>query len=133
MTRAINHLTFQELHQSFAQPEFVAEIDAPGTPKEGPAAAPDPLIMPSGENRGQTGRNPICGSDSGNVPSAPRVGTLDGHKFESLEVIVDNEQGLTVERTIALRPYPALKLFRDAMYAALKDKLPPDVWDYPTP
>jgi hypothetical protein len=27
---------------------------------------------------------------------------------------------------------PILKLFRDAMYAALKDKLPPDVWDYPT-
>jgi len=38
-----------------------------------------------------------------------------------------------VERTIALRPYPAVKLFRDAMYASLKDKLPPDVWDYPTP
>ncbi len=34
------------------------------------------------------------------------VGTMDGHKFESLEVIVDNEQGLIVERTIALRPYP---------------------------
>jgi len=33
-----------------------------------------------------------------------------------------------VERTIALRPYPALRLFRDAMYAALRDKLPPDVW-----
>jgi hypothetical protein len=60
------------------------------------------------------------------------VGTMDGHKFESLEVIVDNEQGLIVERTIALRPYPALKLFRDAMYASLKDKLPPDVWDYAT-
>jgi hypothetical protein len=38
---------------------------------------------------------------------------MDGHKFESLEVIVDNDQGLIVERTIALRPYPALKLFRD--------------------
>jgi hypothetical protein len=50
-----------------------------------------------------------------------------------LEVIVDNEQGLIVERTIALRPYPALKQYRDAMYASLKDKLPPDVWDYPTP
>ena len=60
------------------------------------------------------------------------VGTMDGHKFESLEVMVDNEQGLIVEHTIALRPYPALKLFRDAMYASLKDKLPPDVWDYPT-
>jgi len=59
-------------------------------------------------------------------------GTMDGHKIESLEVIVDNEQGLIVERTIALRPFPAVKLFRDAMYAALKDKLPPDVWDYPT-
>jgi hypothetical protein len=61
------------------------------------------------------------------------VGTMDGHKIESLEVIVDNEQGLIVERTIALRPFPAVKLFRDAMYASLKDKLPPDVWDYPTP
>ena len=60
------------------------------------------------------------------------VGTMDGHKFESLEIIVDDEHGLIVERTIALRPYPALKLFRDPMYAALKDKLPPDVWDYPT-
>jgi hypothetical protein len=58
-------------------------------------------------------------------------GTMDGHKIESLEVIVDNEQGLIVERTIALRPYPAVKLFRDAMYASLKDKLSPDVWDYP--
>ena len=61
------------------------------------------------------------------------LGTMDGHKFESMEVIVDDEQGLIVERTIALRPYPALKLFRDAMYSALKDKVPPDVWDYPKP
>lgn len=59
------------------------------------------------------------------------VGTMDGHKFESLEIIVDDDQGMIVERTVALRPYPALKLFRDAMHAALEDKLPPDVWDYP--
>ena len=56
------------------------------------------------------------------------VGTMDGHKLESLEINVDNEQGLIVERTIALRPYPAVKLFRDAMYESLNDKLPPDVW-----
>jgi hypothetical protein len=37
------------------------------------------------------------------------VGTMDGHKFESLEVIVDNEQGLIVERTIAV---PGELLFR---------------------
>lgn len=59
-------------------------------------------------------------------------GTMDGHKIESLEIIVDDDQGLIVERTIALRPFPAVKLFRDAMYASLKDKLPPDVWDYPS-
>jgi hypothetical protein len=59
-------------------------------------------------------------------------GTMDDHKIESLEVIVDNADGLIVERTIALRPYPAVKLFRDAMYEALKDKLPRDVWDYPS-
>lgn len=58
-------------------------------------------------------------------------GTMDGRKLESLEIIVDDEDGKIVERTIALRPYPAVKLFRDAMYASLKDKLPPDVWDYP--
>jgi hypothetical protein len=52
------------------------------------------------------------------------VGSMDGHKFESMDVIVDNEQGLIVERTIALRPYPALKLFRDAMYASLKTSTP---------
>ena len=60
-------------------------------------------------------------------------GTIEGRKLESLEVIADNEQGLIVERTIALGPYPAVKLFRDAMYESLEDKLPPDVWDYPTP
>jgi len=54
---------------------------------------------------------------------------MDGHKIESMEVIVDDDQGKFVERTIALRPYPAVKLFRDAMYASLKDKLPPDVWE----
>jgi hypothetical protein len=42
------------------------------------------------------------------------------------------EQGLIVERTIALRPCPPLKPFRDALHASLKDKLPP-VWDYRTP
>jgi len=59
-------------------------------------------------------------------------GTMEGHKIESFEIIVDNEQGLIVERTVALRPFPAVKLFREAMHASLKDKLPPDVWDYST-
>ncbi len=59
------------------------------------------------------------------------AGTIDGHEIESLEVIVDNDQGLIVERTLAYRPLPALKLFREAMYPILKDVVPPDLWDYP--
>jgi len=62
------------------------------------------------------------------------VGTMDGHKIESLEVIVDNERGAdTGARKVSLRPYPAVKLFRDSMHASLKDKLPADDWDYSTP
>ena len=38
-----------------------------------------------------------------------------------------------LERTVSLRPYPSVKLFRDSMYASLKDKLPAEVWDYSTP
>jgi hypothetical protein len=43
------------------------------------------------------------------------VGTMDGHKIESFEIIVVNEHGLIVERTIAMRPFPSVKLFRDAI------------------
>ena len=50
-------------------------------------------------------------------------GTMDGHKIESLEVIVDDENGLIIERTIALRPFPAVKLFRDAWPAAIGQKV----------
>ena len=58
-------------------------------------------------------------------------GMIDGHEFESFEVIVDDDQGLMVERTIAYRPYPALKLFRDKAYQAAKDAFPAEMWDYP--
>src|SRR6185436_6549483 len=51
-------------------------------------------------------------------------GTMDRHKLESLEVIVDHEQGLIVERTIALRQFTAVNLFREDLHASLKDKLP---------
>jgi hypothetical protein len=59
----------------------------------------------------------------------------DPRSFENRRAMIPrvnrhNELREAVERTIALRPYPALKLFRDAMYASLRYKLPPDVWDY---
>jgi len=39
-------------------------------------------------------------------------GTVEGHKIESLELLTDDDNGLLLERTVAYRPFPALKIFR---------------------
>jgi hypothetical protein len=57
-------------------------------------------------------------------------GTVDGHNIESLELLTDNAQGLLLERTIAYRPFPALKLFRDRLIVLNAGRLPADMWDY---
>src|SRR5215472_913949 len=59
-------------------------------------------------------------------------GTVEGHKIESLELLTDNEQGLLVERTVAYRPFPALRIFRDRLIALNAGKLPADMWDHQT-
>jgi hypothetical protein len=59
-------------------------------------------------------------------------GTIDGHKIESLELLTDDEDGLLIERTIAYRPFPAVKIFREKLYGANAGKLPDDMWEYPT-
>ena len=59
-------------------------------------------------------------------------GTVEGHKIESLELLTDNKDGLLVERTVAYRPFPALKIFRDRLIALNAGKLPGDMWDYQT-
>jgi hypothetical protein len=59
-------------------------------------------------------------------------GTVEGHKIESLELLTDNEEGLLVERTVAYRPFPALKIFRDRLIALNAGKLSTEMWDYQT-
>jgi hypothetical protein len=58
-------------------------------------------------------------------------GTIEGHEFESLELLTDGADGKLKERTVAYRPFPALKIFREKQRAATSDLLPPDMWDYP--
>jgi hypothetical protein len=58
-------------------------------------------------------------------------GTIDGHEFESLELLTDGGDGKLKERTVAYRRFPALKIFREKQRAATSDVLPPDMWDYP--
>ena len=58
-------------------------------------------------------------------------GTIEGHEFESMELLTDGPDGKLKERTVAYRPFPALKIFRDKMRAAVGDTIPADAWDYP--
>jgi hypothetical protein len=57
-------------------------------------------------------------------------GLIDGHEIESLEIIVDDQQGLVVDRTVAFRPLPAIELFRNAMFPLLKNVVPSNAWQY---
>jgi hypothetical protein len=57
-------------------------------------------------------------------------GRIQGHELESLDVIEENEEGLIIDRTIALRPMPAARLFRDSMRAAVGNSIPDDFWEY---
>jgi hypothetical protein len=59
-------------------------------------------------------------------------GTVEGHEIESLELLTDNNDGLLSERTIAYRPFPALRIFRDRLITLNAGRLPADMWDYPT-
>jgi hypothetical protein len=58
-------------------------------------------------------------------------GAVEGHEIESLEVLTDDENGLLLERTVAYRPFPALRLFRDRLISLNAGRLPDDMWDYP--
>jgi hypothetical protein len=49
----------------------------------------------------------------------------------SVDLAFDDENGLLLERTIAYRPFPALKIFRDRLIALNTGKVPDDMWDYP--
>jgi hypothetical protein len=60
-------------------------------------------------------------------------GTIEGHEIESLELLTDDEEGLLLERTIAYRPFPAVKILRDKLYTLNAGKLPDDMWDYAPP
>lgn len=57
-------------------------------------------------------------------------GTIEGHEFESLELLTDGPDGKLKERTVAYRPFPAPAIFRDKQRASVGDSIPSDAWDY---
>jgi hypothetical protein len=59
-------------------------------------------------------------------------GKIQGRQIEGFELLIDDKQGLLIERTVAYRPLPALQILGDEMYRDLKGILGPDYWAYPT-
>jgi hypothetical protein len=57
-------------------------------------------------------------------------GAIEGHELESLELLTNGPDGKLKERTVAYRPFPALKIFREKQRTALADKIPASAWDY---
>lgn len=58
------------------------------------------------------------------------AGEVKGHEVESLELIIDDENGKVKDRTVAFRPFPAIALFRQSVYPLLRDLLGPEYWSY---
>ena len=55
-------------------------------------------------------------------------GTIEGHKLQSFELIEDDAEGRIVERSVAMRPYPVVSIFRNAMAKRLAGLLPEEYW-----
>lgn len=87
-------------------------------------------LVQSSTTRGSPGEYVLECKIDANTTLLRWKGTIDGHPLESLELLVDDANGLLVERTIAFRPYPALRIFRDKMKASLGDSLGSGMWDY---
>ena len=60
------------------------------------------------------------------------MGTVEGQKIVSPELLTDDALGLLVESMVAYRPFPALKIFRNRLIALNAGRVPADLWDYQT-
>ena len=50
-------------------------------------------------------------------------GTVDGLPLDSFEMLLHDDAGLVVERSVAMRPFASLLVFRQAFHERMKDVL----------
>ena len=89
-------------------------------------------LMNSTESRDNPGEYTFEGKVDARTTVLHWRGEVEGHEIESLELITDDEEGLMLERTVAYRPFPAVRIFRDRLYEESRGLLPDDWWDYPS-
>lgn len=55
-------------------------------------------------------------------------GSIEGMPLQSFELLEDGPDGLIKSRTVAMRSFPALALFREAMRERLTETVPQSFW-----
>ena len=58
-------------------------------------------------------------------------GQVDGLQLDSFEMLLHDDAGLIVERTVAMRPFASALRFRNAFYERMKDRLDADYFILP--
>jgi len=56
-------------------------------------------------------------------------GKVGGHTLEAVTILVEGDDGLVHEIRVLMRSWPVATLFRNAMYDALSDTIPPTYWE----
>jgi hypothetical protein len=59
-------------------------------------------------------------------------GTVDGLPLDSFEMLLHDDAGLVVERSVAMRPFASLLAFRQAFHERMKDVLDPIYFALPS-
>ncbi len=68
----------------------------------------------------------------GNVTLLVWRGTVDGQPLDSFEMLLHDDAGLVIERSVAMRPFASVLTFRQAFYERMKDVLDPSYFALPS-
>jgi hypothetical protein len=68
----------------------------------------------------------------GNVTLLVWRGTVDGQPLDSFEMLLHDDAGLVIERSVAMRPFASVLAFRQAFYERMKDVLDPSYFALPS-
>ncbi|QJD90580.1 hypothetical protein HH213_11095 [Duganella dendranthematis] len=68
----------------------------------------------------------------GNVTLLVWRGTIDGLPLDSFEMLLHDDDGLIIERSVAMRPFSSVLAFRKAFHDRMKDVLDPSYFALPS-
>lgn len=74
----------------------------------------------------------IAEMSEGDVTLLVWRGTVDGQPLDSFEMLLHDDDGLVIERSVAMRPFASVLAFRQAFYERMKDVLDPGYFALPS-